>query len=87
MKLRVAYAKRRYKDKTYETPLVVTSYRDERGVSRNETIVSLARLPKYIVTLVEEGLKRGDASVLDECVPLRAIAYPGSVVVGPGSWC
>ena len=83
MKLRVAYARRRYKERVYETPLVVTSYRDEEGVSRNETIVSLARLPKYIVKLVEEGLKRGDASALDECVPLREIEYAGSVVVGP----
>ena len=44
MKLRVAYAKRRYKDKVYETPLVVTSYRDANGVARNKTIVSLANL-------------------------------------------
>jgi len=83
MKLRVAYAKRRYKDKVYETPLVVTSYRDEHGTSRNKTIVSLAKLPKYIVKLVEEGLKRGDASALDEYVTLKELAYPGSVVVGP----
>jgi len=83
MKLRVAYAKCSYKDKSYETPLVVTSYRDEHGVSRNRTIVSLAKLPKYIVKLVEEGLKRGDASVLDEYVPVHEIAYSGSVVVGP----
>ena len=53
MKLRVAYAKRRYKDKVYETPLVVTSYRDEHGTSRNKTIVSLAKLPKYIVEAIE----------------------------------
>ena len=83
MKLRVAYAKRRYKDRVYETPLVVTSYRDEHGTSRNKTIVSLAKLPRYIVKLVEEGLKRGDASALDEYVALKEVAYPGSVVVGP----
>ena len=83
MKMRVAYAKCRYKDKVYETPLVVTSYRDEQGTSRNKTIVSLAKLPQYIVKLVEQGLKRGDASALDEYVPVRSIAYPGSVVVGP----
>jgi len=83
MKLRVAYAKRRYKDTIYATPLVVTSYRDEAGVSRNKTIVSLAKLPKYIVDLVEAGLKRGEVSALDECVGLCEIAYPGSVVVGP----
>ena len=83
MKLRVAYAKCRYKDRVYETPLVVTSYRDEHGTSRNKTIVSLAKLPRYIVKLVEEGLKRGDASALDEYVPLHELEYPGSVVVGP----
>jgi hypothetical protein len=60
MKRRVAYAKSRYKDTVYETPLVVTSYRDEHGTSRNTTIVSLAKLPAFIVKLVEEGLKRGD---------------------------
>ena len=83
MKLRVAYAKRRYKEKVYVTPLVVTSYRDGKGVSRNKTIVSLAKLPAYIVKLVEEGLKRGDASALDEFFPVRAIEYHGSVVIGP----
>jgi transposase len=81
--MRVAYAKCRYKDRVYETPLVVTSYRDEHGTSRNKTIVSLAKLPKYIVKLVEEGLKRGDASALDEYVALHEVEYPGSVVVGP----
>jgi transposase len=83
MKLRVAYAKRRYKDTVYETPLVVTSYRDENGVARNKTIVSLAKLPAYIVKLVDEGLKSGDASVLGECIPVHQITYSGSVVVGP----
>lgn len=83
MKLRVAYAKRRYKDKVYQTPLVVTSYRDEKGVARNRTILSLAKLPAYIVKLVEEGLKRGDAGALDEYAPIGAIAYEGAVVVGP----
>lgn len=83
MKLRVAYAKSRYRDRVYETPLVVTSYRDEEGVSRNKTIASLAKLPKYIVKLVEEGLKRGDASALDEYVPVQQIGYSDSVVVGP----
>lgn len=83
MKMRVAYAKCRYKDKVYETPLVVTSYRDEHGTSRNKTIVSLAKLPKHVVKLVEEGLKRGDASALEQCVSLEEIKYGGAVVVGP----
>jgi len=81
--MRVAYAKCRYKDRVYETPLVVTSYRDDHGTSRNKTIVSLAKLPNYIVKLVEEGLKRGDASALDEYVAMREVECPESVVVGP----
>lgn len=83
MKMRVAYAKRSYKDKTYVTPLVVTSYRDVAGVSRHRTIVSLGKLPPFIVKLVEEGLKRGDTSALNDYVPVHEIEYPGSFVVGP----
>lgn len=84
MKMRVAYAKRRYKeDKVYITPLVVTSYRDEDGTPRNKTIVSLNKLPHYIVKLVEEGLKRGDTGVLDEYVHVKDYKHLRSVVVGP----
>lgn len=83
--MRVAHAKRRYKDTIYETPLVVTSYRDEHGTARNKTIVSLAKLPAYIVKLVEEGLKRGDTSALAEYVPLHELAYAGAVPVGPAA--
>jgi transposase len=83
MKLRVAYAKRRYKDKVYVTPLVVTSYRDEEGTSRNKTVTSLAGLPQYVVEAIEVALKRGENGALDEHVAVREIAYPGSVVVGP----
>ena len=85
MKMRVAYAKRRYKDKTYVTPLVVTSYRDERGVARNRTLANLAKLPPFVVKLVDEALNRGDASVLEQYVSLQEVEYPGSVVVGPWS--
>ena len=60
MKLRVAYAKRRYKDKVYQTPLVVTSYRDENGVARNQTVLSLAALPRHAVKALEKALKNGD---------------------------
>ena len=83
MKLRVAYAKRRYKDKTYVTPLVVTSYRDENGTARNKTLLSLKDMPEFIVKLVEEGLKRGDASVLDEYAPVKTITYENALAVGP----
>jgi len=83
MKMRVAYARSRYKDKVYETPLVVTSYRDENGTARNKTIVSLAKLPRFIVRLVQEGLKRGDDSVLEEYVHVKDFDYVRSVVVGP----
>jgi len=83
MKLRVAWAKSRYKDKTYETPLVVTSYRDENGTPRNKTIVSLAKLPRFVVQLVEEGLKRGDDSVLEQYVHNDDVQHLRSVVIGP----
>lgn len=83
MKLRVAYAKRRYKDKTYVTPLVVTSYRDEKGTARNKTVVSLAQLPEHVVKAVEMALKQGECPVLDEAISLQAVAYQGAVVVGP----
>ena len=83
MKMRVAWAKSRYKDTVYRTPLVVTSYRDENGTPRNKTIVSLAKLPRFVVRLVEEGLKRGDASVLEEYVHIDELRHLRSVVVGP----
>jgi hypothetical protein len=83
MKLRVAYAKRRYKDKTYVTPLVVTSYRDEKGTARNKTVVSLAQLPEHVVKAVEVALKQGEYPALDEQISLRTVTYRGSVVVGP----
>ena len=83
MKLRVSYAKRRYKDKVYETPLVVTSYRDENGVARNKTILSLAKLPRYVVKLIEQALKRGDTQVLDEYVHPNEIHHLSSLVIGP----
>lgn len=83
MKMRVAYAKSRYKDKTYTTPLVVTSYRDEKGVARNRTIVSLAKLPDFVVELIAEALKRGDSSVLAEYVHMDDVEHVHSVVLGP----
>ncbi|MCF6284433.1 MAG: IS1634 family transposase [Candidatus Hydrogenedentes bacterium] len=83
MKLRVAYAKSRYKDKTYITPLVVTSYRDEKGVARNKTILSLAKMPDFIVELIDKALKRGDSSVLEEYVCMEEVEHVRSVVLGP----
>lgn len=67
----------------YVTPLVVTSYRDENGTARNKTIVSLKDMPAFIVKLIEEGLRRGDASVLDEYTPVKTIAYENALAVGP----
>ena len=83
MKMRVAYARSRYKDKVYETPLVVTSYRDENGVPRNKTLANLAKMPKFIVELIDKALKRGDGSVLEEYVHCDDLEYPGSTVIGP----
>ena len=83
MKLRVAYAKRRYKDTVYQTPLVVTSYRDENGIARNKTIISLASLPDYAVKALEGALKRGDAGSLETVLTESDIQYQETVVAGP----
>jgi len=83
MKMRVAYAKRRYKDKVYVTPLVVTSYRDENGVARNKTLANLSKLPNFVVKLIERALKLGDTSILDEYVHIKDIRHLRSLVVGP----
>lgn len=83
MKMRVAYAKSRYKDTVYTTPLVVTSYRDENGVARNKTLASLAKLPDFIVKLIEKALQRGDDSVLEEYVHIQDVHYLSSMTVGP----
>jgi transposase len=83
MKLRVAYAKSRYKDKVYQTPLVVTSYRDEQGVARNKTVASLAGLPAHAVKAVETALKCGDCGPAEEALGAAQVAYHGAVVAGP----
>ena len=83
MKMRVAWAKSRYKDTVYETPLVMTSYRDDKGVARNKTVVSLAKLPRFVVDLIAEALKRGDDSVLAEYVHIDSVQHVRSVVLGP----
>lgn len=71
MKLRVAYAKNRYKDKLYVTPLIVTSYRDEQGVARNKTIQSLAGLPAPLVSLIDRALKEDNLDELNNYANLR----------------
>ena len=83
MKLRVAYAKSRYKGKVYRTSLVVTSYRDEHGVARNKTLVSLAKLPAFVVEVIDQALKLGHSHVLDDYVSIHEIDPVESVVVGP----
>jgi len=83
MKMRVGYARRRYNDKVYETPLVITSYRDEQGTPRNKTLANLGKLPAFIVTLITEALKRGDAGVLEEYVHVKEITHLGSLMIGP----
>lgn len=83
MKMRVGYARRSYNGKVYETPLVITSYRDEQGTPRNKTLANLSKLPVFIVNLISEALKRGNADVLEEYVHVKEIAHLGSLVVGP----
>ena len=83
MKMRVGYARRSYNGKVYETPLVITSYRDEHGTPRNKTLANLGKLPAFIVTLIAEALKRGDAGVLDEYFHVTEITHLGSLMIGP----
>ena len=83
VKLRVAYAKRRYKDRTYTTPLIVTSYRDANGTPRNKTLTSLAKLPSFLVDLIDRALRLGDSDVLQQYVHLEELKHLHSLVVGP----
>jgi transposase len=83
MKMRVGYARRSYKGKVYETPLVITSYRDEQGTPRHKTLANLSKLPTFIVNLIAEALKRGDSAVLEEYVHLKEITHLGSLMIGP----
>jgi transposase len=83
MKMRVGYARRSYNGKVYETPLVITSYRDEHGTPRNKTLANLGKLPAFIINLIAEALKRGDASVLEEYVHIKEIVHQGSLIIGP----
>jgi len=83
MKLRVMYARSRYKHKVYVTPLVVTSYRDANGVARNKTILSLAKLPSFVVHVIDQALKRGDTQVLEEYVHPDEIHFQRTLTVGP----
>jgi transposase len=83
MKLRVGYARRSYKGKVYETPLVITSYRDKNGTPRNKTLANLAKLPAYMVNLIAEALRRGNAGVLEEYVHIKEMVHQGSLIIGP----
>jgi transposase len=83
MKMRVGYARRSYKGKVYETPLVITSYRDEQGTPRNKTLANLSKLPTFVVNLIAEALKQGSSSVLEEYVHIKEALHVGSLVVGP----
>jgi hypothetical protein len=83
MKMRVGYARRSYKGKVYETPLVITSYRDEQGTPRNKTLANLSKLPTFVVNLIAEALKAGESAVLEEYVHIKEIAHLGSYVIGP----
>ena len=83
MKMRVGYARRSYKGKVYETPLVITSYRDEQGTPRNKTLANLSKLPTFVVNVIAEALKAGESAVLEEYVHIKEITHLGSYVIGP----
>lgn len=78
MKLRVAYARRRYKNKVYETPLLVTSYRDDNGVSRNKTVFNLSELPSHAIAALEEALRTGHSPKIS----VDSVKYQFSVPFG-----
>jgi hypothetical protein len=82
MKLRVSHAKSSYKNKIYTTPLVQYSYRDKNGTPRHKTVVSLAKLPSYVVKVIEETLRRGDTSVLEDYFPKASFRYQFSISIG-----
>lgn len=78
MKLRVTVARRKYRDRVYETPLVVTSFRDEQGVPRTKTVVNLTGLPPHVIDAVRRALQNGAEGISAE-VP---VGYSHSVPVG-----
>ncbi len=82
MKLRVTHAKSSYKGKISTTPLAQYSYRDEKGTPRHKTVLSLAKMPKFVVKVVEEALKCDDTSVLDEFFPKSSFKYLFSITIG-----
>lgn len=83
MKLRVTYAKSSYKNTTYTTPLVQYSYRDEHGTPRHKTVLSLTKLPPYVIKVIDAALKQGDASVLEQYAPVSTFRYEGAIPLGP----
>ena len=83
MRLRVIYAKKRYKDKIYTTPLVVTSYRDAKGVPRHKTLINLSVLPSFLITTIENALKDGDVEVLQQHSLISDFKYLQSLTIGP----
>ena len=83
MKLRVSYAKRSYKERLYQYPLVVTSYRDASGTPRHKTVANLAKLPTFVVDLIDRALRLGDTDVLENYVRIDQLEHLRSLVLGP----
>ena len=59
MKVHISRITKRYKDKTYVCPLLVHSYRDENGKSRNKTILNLSVLPEHALEALDAALREG----------------------------
>jgi transposase len=62
---------------------VVTSYRDANGTPRNKTLVSLAKLPDFVVDLIDRALRLGDTDVLEQYVHIDQLQHLHSLVLGP----
>jgi transposase len=57
-KYRVIRAKKKYKDKIYETPFIGYSYRDENAMPRTHLECNISFLPPQAVAAVEQALKQ-----------------------------
>lgn len=79
MKVRISYARSRYKDKVYEYPFLVHSYRDNKGVPRNKTLANLSKLPPHALDALDKALKEGKETPI---FTGKDLSYESSISIG-----
>lgn len=79
MKMHITYIRHRYKDKIYGYPLLVHSYRDEKGVPRNKTLANLSKLPPNALAVLDKALKGGEETPV---FTGEDISYESSISIG-----